>query len=530
MATPSITVDGATLQKVETRVGNVFVHLKKLHYLKNRLRSPLLRLPTETVIRILSYIMEDYSAWCSIFKTCHRLREIIHSATELWSNVDLSHARTARLVLTKMRANPRVIIASPSYLLDDIQRTGVEEILDHWKGGEMFLSHRLHTFKLSQHFSDFASFSWILERPLPRLEHLKIHIDILADRSFPAALPPLPSASLRVLDLRNAAPPWSSIQFTGLSELHLDLGDCGYIIRMEEDELLRILGASPQLQRLSLVDVGPMDHFGDNQQLSPERVVRLPNLTFLKLGNILEVVRRNLVRVDAPSLAYLDIFLDPHDNVAWWSNSFFPNGHFPKGLFSNPPALKVGVIGFEGSYPALQFHVGGFSMLYLLDENDDAADHGAVTTCLSLVPPSIETVTFTVGFPTLGEGEWREFFTSHPEVRSIECSDDMSESFWDSLSSAHEGDQTISWPKLESIVLCVYANTPMLASLLSCLQYRRSAGFKLRHLEVQMEFGGWIDYKGVEDLRPFVEVVEAGLHNDSTRRVGPVLMSELNMC
>ena len=68
--------------ETENEVAAVLIHLKKLLRLKNWLRSPFLRLPTEIIIHILSYVMEDAehsSVWWSVFSTCH----IMCVATEL---------------------------------------------------------------------------------------------------------------------------------------------------------------------------------------------------------------------------------------------------------------------------------------------------------------------------------------------------------------------------------------------------------------------------------------------------------------
>ena len=79
--TPS--VDDTILQKTGEEVAAVLVHLKKLLRLRNLLRSPLLRLPTETIVRILSFIMADLGSyfyspvWTSIYSTCHRIHRIM---------------------------------------------------------------------------------------------------------------------------------------------------------------------------------------------------------------------------------------------------------------------------------------------------------------------------------------------------------------------------------------------------------------------------------------------------------------------
>jgi len=72
-------VNGAVLLREAGDVGHtaVLVHLRKLLRLRNRLSPPLLRLPTETILRILSYFMADLDSyyyyyitiWTAIYST-----------------------------------------------------------------------------------------------------------------------------------------------------------------------------------------------------------------------------------------------------------------------------------------------------------------------------------------------------------------------------------------------------------------------------------------------------------------------------
>jgi len=111
---------------------------------------------------------------------------------------------------------------------------------------------------------------------------------------------------LRVLDLRDAVLPWSSNLFTGLTELHLDYRDV--FVSLVEDELLRILETSPQLERLSLMRVGETVPTGGDKQLHPKRITGLPALIFLKLDNDPKVVGFILAHMDARSCFPRDLF------------------------------------------------------------------------------------------------------------------------------------------------------------------------------------------------------------------------------
>ena len=211
--------DDATLEKTENEVATVLIHLKKLLRIKNRLRSPLLRLPTETIIHILSYIMENMeyrSVWQPILNTCHHIYSIMRTATELWWKVDCSSDKVARIAFLRSDGNPQAIIADlqPWHWHDERARM----TLNYWRDRLALRGHRLHTLEFYGVPSDLAHFSWIFERPLHRLHHLKIHF-FGPDDDLPVPVPValrLPvDLPLRILDLRNATLPWSSNFFTG---------------------------------------------------------------------------------------------------------------------------------------------------------------------------------------------------------------------------------------------------------------------------------------------------------------------------
>lgn len=517
-------VDDSTLKNAEEEVATVLVHLKKLSRAKNRLCSPFLRLPTEIVIHILSFLMEDmgsYTVWRPIFTTCYHIRRIMRNATTLWWKLDISFGREADVALMRSKGSPRAVIArfSSSNEWENLVRG---DVLNHWKDQWVLQGHRLHTLDFLGSPSNLPHLSWIFEGPLPSLKRLKLHV--VAGGHDDAVLDPfilqLPiDTPLRALDLRNATLPWSSHLFTGLSELHLDFRDV--TVSIGEVELFEILDASPQLERLSLLRIDQTIPTNVDQRPPPKRIVRLPGLVLLKLYNDPNVVGYILAHLDIPALTSLEI----RSRVSHWDfarslNYFFPDDRLPRRLFSDPPSLVLWRH-FVGT-PSLEFSIGRFKVQFDLQAGNDEASRNATAACVLLVPPSVTAL--KLGFPRLGVREWKRFFRLHPEVRSIECTEfkaDLTcEPFWDALSLAEDEDPVILCPRLESIVLNVRAATAHLIPLFRCLQCRGSAGFRLRHLKI-VEPRPRI-YKMTDHIRPLVEVLEVAFPSELAQKVSPV--------
>jgi len=296
---------------------------------------------------------------------------------------------------------------------------------------------------------------------------------------------------------------------------------------MTEDELLRILHASPQLERLSLVQIRQTIP-ANGYQLPPKHVVRLPVLTFLKLDNDPKVVGYTLAHLDIPALASLDI----HSRVSDWDivrslDHFFPDDRLPGRLFSDPPVFELGRPCLYEENPSLKFSIGSLKVQFDFNAYDAEASHNVTASCILLVPPSVTTIKLELA--KLNVQEWKEFFRSHPEVRSIEYTElrgePMSKSLWDALSPAEDDDQVVLCPRLESIVCNVNTGTERVKPLLISLSYRGSAGFKLRHLKMR---GRWI-YKIVGIIRPLVEVLEVDFPNKLEQKVSLISMQELGM-
>ena len=527
-------VDDAASENTDEALAFALVHLRLLLRIKNRLRSPLLRLPTETIVRILSFVNGGcYHDWRSIFSTCHRIYTIMRKSTEIWWEVNYDCAtgslRAAHISFMRSKGKPRVLLADLDPW-DFLLSTDVESFHDYWRVNQTFHGSELHTLEFSGNPTTFDHFSWILKEPLPRLERLKIHLlPALDDTDWPIPLPnpfdlqlPL-DIPLKVLDLHNVTRPWSPTYFTGLKELHLQFKHCSVAVTMLEYELLGILDASPQLERLSLVRI----RVGNNQRLQPKRIVQLPNLTSLWLANDPEVVGYILAHMDIPAITSLDIYAQIADwDAAQALALFFPDDRLPKRLFSNPPVFKIGTRDIGAK--KMELTIGSFNIRFESNRYSGVGQN-VIVACIPLVPSSVTTL--QVDFPELDMRLWRDFFRSHPGVRTIGCWKYYSTGseyrpLWDALSPAQEDDPVIMCPNLESICFKVPSMKAELTSLLACLRNRNNAGFKLRHLSVD-DNGSWGEAKRmVEDFRPFVGVLELRFPPAERQRVGSISMHE----
>jgi len=515
-----------TLKVAENEVTAVLIHLKKLLRIKNQLRSPLLQLPAETIIHLLSYVMEDVErarVWQPIFSTCHRIHRIMRTATELWWKVDCTQSRVAHIVFSRSRGDPQVIIADFNpwhYSWNQKAR----KTLDYWRDKQALRGHRLHTLELSGDPPDLAHFSWIFEHPLPRLRHLKIRFFGPLDEHDEGELPipdlvalQLPmDLPLQTLDLNNATLPWSSTLFAGLRELRLDFKDCETVVDISADELLGVFDASPRLESLSLIQLRPRIPVRNGEsQYAPTRIAQLPNLAFLKLDNSPESVGYTLIHMSLPAINSLQI------RSYVLLRFFFLTHHLPNRLFPNPPVFSIGDTEEGWPLDSMNVAIGRFEMQLDFDTDLEETIRGAVMTSFPpLVPPSL--VILKLSDSKLSEQEWREFLRSHPKIRSIECLNSSGEptfeSLWDALSPAGT-DAVPLCPKLESITL--FVSPPSAPLLLDCLLKRKNTGFTLPRLKF-----GSLDDGLVEEFRLLVgelQVVNAPYDSCDSETVRSVL-------
>ena len=538
--------DDALLRKTGEEVTAVLVHVKKLLRIRNQLCSPLLWLPTETIIRILSLVMAETGSLyvgMSISGICHRFHEIMRHAAEIWWRVDFSSTREAQFMLSRSGGDPQAIRLDYRGMFHG---RAVERVLGNWKDKLGFKGHRLDTLEFCGPQSAFSHFSWILERPLPRVKSLKIHIgELIGDELVENPQDPvhleLPDMPLQVLDLRNVTLSWSSQPhlFNGLRELYLNFRDCDYIVTIPEDELFDILDASPRLENLSLLQVGHeiqlMGDMGDIP-LPSKRILQFPNLVSLSLENDPMIVKHTLECMDLPVIGSLKIRSFVSAIAAQAAPSlFFPDDRLPMRLFPNPSKFVVTPIG-EQPETSIRAEIGSVTL-----QLDFAFDEGELGRCLfmpcipQLVPPSV--ITLKLEYTNMEERGWRDFFASHPEVRFIECTEfcgiSVSNSLWNALAPLGGENAEVPCPKLESIFILTYTDEVSFTSLRDCLRNRQIAGFTLKRLKLLDDHALMLDMdmdRFREEFNPLVGTVEAGNRYRSKRRVSPVLIVSWSMC
>jgi len=518
------TVAGAALGKTENEVASVLFHLRKLLRIKNQLCSPLLQLPTETIVHILSYIMEHleiYAVWWPIFTTCHRIFNIMCTTTELWWKLDCGRVNAAEVAFLRSNGSPQMIVADLAPCWNPSGRAA----LSRWRDRRVFHSDRLRKLDLSGHTYDIARFFWIFKRPLPRLNYLKIHFSPqlpylgMDNSGLPVAWQLPVDVPLRVLDLRNTTLPWASNLFPELNELRLDFRDCHAAVEILEDELLGILGTSSRLEYLSLMRIGLRTSVGDTTpQFSHKGVVQLPRLAFLELDDSPEVVGYILIHLDLPAIASLWICSPVSSrNIAQSLDLLTPDDHLRKRLFSNPPIFGIGTSNEELADPIV-INIGSFGMQLDIDADAVNICRPIMTRIRPLVPPSITVLRVRISGWGLDEAEWKEFFSSHQGFRSIECFDPSEPStgtLWAALSPPWADAVTLC-PRLTSISLPYSPRSPHLRN---CLLSRRNAGFRLKYLKVKIS---WDVPRLAEEFSLLVEALQVDGDGSAGQNVCPV--------
>ena len=327
---------------------------------------------------------------------------------------------------------------------------------------------------------------------------------------------------LEVLDLRNVVLSWPSNRtYNRLRELHLDFRDC-HPRFFPGIKLFGILDASPQLEHLSLLRVGHDIVVENGETLFPRPILRFPNLVSLALDQDPFFIKYVLEHMDLPAITCLDIrtFVSP-DMVQDLQNILFPDDRLPERLFPNPPRFSIRTAGIEDFGISTRIEIGGIKIRLDFPFGEGEQGRDTIMSCIpSLVPPSV--ISLNLECTELNEREWRDFFMSRPEVRSIECTEfcgrGVSRSLWDALVPAGEG-IVIPCPSLESISVTSYTNDVVFTPLSDCLRHRQAAGFKLKRLKIEDYHRFMPNMDGFhEEFVPLAEVVEARKPSEHERR------------
>ena len=417
MVPAPVETDEKSAENTKDEIATVLIHMKKLLRLKNWLCSPLLRLPTEIIVQILSYITENRGEWQSVFSTCYHIRAVMNNAAELWQQANFVSDKRALPVSVFARSQGNLQeITADLIAWGDCRDDHARNALRFCRDNLVLHGHKLRALDLRGCPSDIINFSWIFERPLPRLEYLKIHFyplwlkesgSYIQDPEilqFPADLP------LRVLDLSNATPPWSSyLLFTELRELHLDFTECESFVEISEEELLGILEASPRLESLSLIRLLPKAPIVDGERdYNPIRIVKLASLTSLDLDSLAELVGYILVHMDVPVIDSLKIRgeFSPWE-VEVFFGYLFPDFLLPERLLTNPPIFEIWPDGGYGIYDSLKVKIGGIHIQFDFDMDDEEEASETIIGCVLPLPPTGSTICHRAQTRPFGLGQRR---------------------------------------------------------------------------------------------------------------------------
>jgi hypothetical protein len=305
---------------------------------------------------------------------------------------------------------------------------------------------------------------------------------------------------LETLDLYDIALSWSPRHPTALRELCLAFGYWPIDPIMPEEDFLRILDASSQLERLSFGSV----RIGDNQQGPPNRIARLPNLKTIALFCNAESIISLLVRMDIPAHSSLDINLPRPANQDGREvlNFITRHAHKSESLLAYPPLIWVA--GNSGLRTQLDtshdwsLRIGSVNMRLTTTDRPEVA----VMTLLPLISSPVAHI--RIRYLDFDQQDWRELLRTHCEVRLIECSHCGFGSLSDALLPMEgDGHQVVLCQSLQLIRL-EHCDKEDLIRLFRSLQGRRNAGFKLGVLQLVYR-----DPQGVwSEVEAFRSVVE----------------------
>jgi hypothetical protein len=256
-------------QDFDTRTGDAGMgstHQLSIHLLqgKNFLSSPLLRLPTELVLKIFAHTVDWGPGLSSLVLTaiCHKLREVGIAFPQLWNVVSFTTPPLAQLFLERCNHDPRALLITESQLAPNgwrSVRSSVREPMWEvvWERlkGRTFNDLRSLVFEgVPPTFTDMVV--GILRRA-PNIANVDLRYRSPPHKELPWSIAnPVPC--LTTLRLRGFWISWTSPLLQNLTQLTLDFG----IVRGPPEEttietFLTALANCPDLETLDLAFAGP---------------------------------------------------------------------------------------------------------------------------------------------------------------------------------------------------------------------------------------------------------------------------------
>ena len=436
----------------------------------NRIQSPLLRLPCETLIYILLFTIDDTKRtpnWTAILPACHYLYQTILSTPQLWERIYCLPPEKMLRRFEMANWRPTEIYA---HLFTSNGEEKVKAALNSVRDAGQLRRDRIHTLEFRGVNDVWPHFSWIFNEPFPNLEHLTVFV--VMSPGSPIPLTVSVGKHLETLSIDNVNIPASSHLFHNLKNLHVGFSqDCNrWPVTIHQ--LIAILNASPRLESLSLGHICLSTSLHDDEQ--PKCVATLSHLRSITLMCPASDAVSIMGRLDLPSITYLTLHLSglrpshirlifPDDILTNRLSKVTPN--FPH--FTQSGMLRMG---------GLQLTVG-------------ATEHREEIffQMCRMVPISVKELGIILDM--FNESRWREFARQRPEVCSISSYYDVknyrSNGLWCALLPDKSNPSATLFPNLESVTLKAEHLSMIPPLVLDCLRMRSEAGFKLKQLEVQ---------------------------------------------
>ena len=435
----------------------------------NRTHFPLLSLPSEILVHILFFAMDNTKftpAWRTVLPTCRYLCETILSTPKLWGRINCIPPKNMFKRFEMAKWSPTEVYAH-TFLKRRAEET--KATLDRVRDSGLLRCHGIHTVEFSGETDMWARFSWIFDQPFPNLRHLSIRIEKSPDIVTPFTISG--GTRLETLLLDNVGIPAPPHLFHNLKNLHVGFSTSSHELSLSVHQLITILNSTPNLETLSLRHIHPDVLSSDSGQSN--RVVTLSRLNSLELTDYAVEAATVLDRLNLPAINSL--VLDLPNLESSHLPLLFPNNVLTNRLFKSAPnfpyktgetrGMKMGGLRFPSGLPGEEI----FRLLH------------------DMVPLSATELDTTKD--TFNESHWREFARERPEVRLI-CSSYgvkyyKSNGMWRALLPNHDNRSATLFPELEIVVLKAPHLSFIPRSALHCLRMRREAGFKLKRLEVQ---------------------------------------------
>jgi len=278
--------------------------LHRLYHLRRRRNfqaSPLLRLPTELILKIFEHAVElggddDVPTLLLLTAICHQLREIGTASPQLWSTIDLITPPIATLFLERCDYDPRILISPRSAPQRRPVKNQAREAVWEQLEGRTFNNIRSIVFEGSSY--EFTRRIIGVLRRAPGVSSLDL-CNIYPNGGFPWP-PGDPIPNLTTLRLRNFLISWTSPFLRNLRQLTLE---ASYLLVHSPPEhksfkmFLTALANCPNLEVLKLAHVSP--DLPDSHQDNCDMMIQLHRLRELflefrnpsRVGHILSHIR-----------------------------------------------------------------------------------------------------------------------------------------------------------------------------------------------------------------------------------------------